>query len=428
MIPRLDIEGGSLFETEYENGVKLGFRRHNAKSVERYAVKPYYKKGGSEKLPSLPVVYLSLSRLIPWGEFQDEEAVRYPKAVIPADFSANLSALYKNMTQISTHSFSPQIVGSVKKRQEFSTDSAGIDSNTISSGEENVLIILTALQSLAFYYDSLKPEAQSENVCSVLLIDEMDASLHPSLQQRLLDLLIGYAADYHIQVIFTTHSITLLNRMFERKQNVIYLHNQIDFAVPLPDPDPMKIEMFLKNETRADLVEQKVIPVFTEDGQARFFTLLLLDYLCELSSEFRCLKESIHLIDANIGAELLEHLFSDEIVRQSSMAAFCILDGDKRSNLGNNIITLPGGCNCHASNCRVGFSPEWVAFNYAEKLADDRLNEFWLFPLILGEGYSIEFYLENIKPKVDELKASRVSEREKVKNYLKIIGCFFRTS
>ncbi|EFB2051221.1 ATP-binding protein, partial [Escherichia coli] len=94
----------------------------------------------------------------------------------------------------------------------FDTDNPAIDSNTISSGEDNIFIIIKALVSLRYYFESLIQSTDQKE--SILLIDEFDATLHPSLQIRLLDKIYQYAKDYKIQVFFTTHSLTLLEYAF----------------------------------------------------------------------------------------------------------------------------------------------------------------------------------------------------------------------
>lgn len=66
---------GDLFEVEYFKYNKLAFRRHNSTVASRYAVKPKYAKGSNEKLPYCPVIYLGLSRLVPFGEYQDDSTI-----------------------------------------------------------------------------------------------------------------------------------------------------------------------------------------------------------------------------------------------------------------------------------------------------------------------------------------------------------------
>lgn len=414
--PAPNFNGGNLFEVVYFNGTKLSFRKHNSKTANRYAIKPYYKKDSGDKLPSMPVIYLSLARLLPWGEYQGEGSSNKSSAKTDSEFYTELSSLYQRVTRIHASSFSSQNMGSVKKRQEFDTDVEGVDSNTVSSGEDNVAIILTALLSLKAFYQALDETAKRQEVCSLLLIDELDATLHPSLQYALLDVMREYALNYHVQIIFTTHSITLLNVMLKKKLNVIYLKNNGNVVKPMLEPDPLKIEMYLQGITKSDLMADKIIPAFSEDAEARLFTRLLLDWLISESRDgFKDVERNVHFVNAAIGAEQLEAIFRDDEIRQSSMAAICILDGDHHSCLHNNTVALPGGK-----------SPEWVAFDYACELAKNGSNPFWDDRAVESEGYTYEWFMTKIKPAIESFKASDKSERKAVKAFFNSHLVFFK--
>lgn len=398
---------GSLFEVEYLDGSRLSFRKHNSAVNNRYAIKPYYKKGSHDRLPAKPVIYLGLARLIPWGEYQDDGALKNSSFILPEDAQSELSDLYARITGIHASSFQAQSLRDIKKRQEFSTDIEGVDSNTVSSGEENVLILLTALLSLKRYYEALDESSQSETVCSLLLVDELDATLHPSFQYALLQLLIEYSTLFHIQIVFTTHSIFMLKQMFKEKQNVIYLYDGAGVVSKMDNPDIEKIEMYLTNRSRADLFSEKKIPVFTEDEEARCLIRLLISHLCKQADGFNHLNRHIHLIDGNLGGDVISSLFKDSQLRQSAIASFAILDGDKPSNLSNNTIALPGD----------GSSPEWLLFDYAIKLSTDGNNPFWADECIQGEGFSISNFNQWIKPEIDEARnvVGGGQKREKAK-------------
>ena len=47
----------------------------------------------------------------------------------------------------------------------------------------------------------------------LLVIDELDSSLYPGSQIELLKALYKFSKDYNIQIVFTTHSITLLEEI-----------------------------------------------------------------------------------------------------------------------------------------------------------------------------------------------------------------------
>jgi AAA15 family ATPase/GTPase len=195
-----------------------------------------------------------------------------------------LCKLYQDLTNIEILSSHPQKMGDVKFRNDFSTNKNGVDSNTISAGEDNILIVLTALISLKYYFETL---TQTESdVESLLVIDEFDATLHPALQVRLLELCRQYSRQYKIQIIATTHSLSLIEYALQQGDNVIYLKENLQQVDLMPEPDITKIKMDLKTLARKDIYEGKKIPIFTEDAQARCFLNIILDYWSEKDRAF----------------------------------------------------------------------------------------------------------------------------------------------
>ena len=134
-------------------------------------------------------------------------------------------------------------MGDIKTRADFESDKAGIDSNTISAGEDNLFIIISALVSLRYYYANIISNNEIE---SILLIDEFDATLHPSLQFKLLDLFRQYSASYKIQVIFTTHSLSSVEYALKKKDNIIYLIDNITSVIKMDSPDIYKIKIEMR--------------------------------------------------------------------------------------------------------------------------------------------------------------------------------------
>lgn len=133
-------------------------------------------------------------------------------------------------------------MGDIKFRTDFESKADGVDSNTISSGEDNIFIILTALFSLKYYYDSLPEDERINRTASILLIDEFDATLHPALQIRLLDLVRDFSSNYRIQIVATTHSLSLLEYALRQKDNIIYLKDNIEAIDVMDHPDIFKIK------------------------------------------------------------------------------------------------------------------------------------------------------------------------------------------
>lgn len=383
---------GVLFSVKYLNGDTIAFRRHNSKDPQqvnnfRFSIKPQYGRSKKDQLPSVPVVYLGLSRLFPYGELSDEKVIDAPRWQLPESIHKEFVKQYADLTRMEIVQALNQNIADVKKRSDFSTTVQGIDSNTISSGEDNISIILTALNCLRNITENVVA-GQEREVESVLLIDEFDATLHPSAQKKLFDLIAAYAKKYRIQVFMTTHSLYILKHAYELKENIVYLVDQMDTVSIMPDPGPSHIEMHLSGLQASSLYRNIFIPVYTEDDEARFFLEQLLDYISKtLDTGFASAKNLLHFVKANIGSDALKSLFCDLKMNQSSMRSICILDGDQVSDLTHHIIALPGGAppdrmfsiflrELMTGEVHNAFWHDVQAFGYSKLTASDVLKDF----------------------------------------------------
>ena len=383
---------GALFRIEYTDRDPLSFRKHNSPKNSRYSVKPYYKIGSKDSLPYCPVVYLGLARLYPFGEFQNDDAVVQIREILPSDYLNEIAALYKGFTHIEISSSTTQKMGDIRVRSDILTNNEGVDSNTISAGEDTLLMLLTALVSLKYYFQSVESRNEVE---SILLIDELDATLHPSYQFKILDLFRKYAHDFKIQVYFTTHSLPLVEYALKKKDNVIYLCDNVTSVHKMNDLDIYKIKMHLHSITADDIYIGKKIPIFTEDAEARVFLNIIFDYFAEIDAEFAQIRCFFHLVDASIGADNLTNIFKDTYLIRSTMRSICILDGDRKAkcNLNNYVIALPGDA-----------SPEKMIMDYSQHLyeIDD---PFWVNDDIMSLNYGKQTYLSSRKPDIDGIEA-----------------------
>lgn len=380
---------GTLFTVDYYGFSSLGFRKHNSQINNRYAIKPAYKKGTVDKLPECPVIYLGLTRLFPFGEFQDDVAIEKITKCLPYEYQVEIYSLYKKLTGIVISASTPQKMGNVKVRADFDSDQIGIDSNTISAGEDNIFIILTALVSLKFYYESINSTNEVE---SVLLIDELDATLHPSIQQKLLELFRDYSRRFKIQFILTTHSLSLIEVALKVKDNIVYLIDNATSVIRMDTPDIYKIRMYLMNLTQSDIYANKIIPLFSEDEEARVFLECLFDYYRLNKPEFNGVFGFFHKVEANIGANNLKSMFGDRYLLETTMKYICVLDGDQSSNLSNQIITLPGNC-----------SPEILVMNYSKKMYSED-SKFWIDPMVIEYGCGKIYFRDTVLPEIDSIE------------------------
>lgn len=409
--PAPDIKG-SLFTIEYYDGYKLDFRRHNHKIATRFAIKPFYKKDTSQYLPGIPVIYLGLFRLYSFGEFNNDDGIKKIEKKLPDKYIKILKELYKNFTNIEINYQCQTLMAGIKNRAEFITDSQGVDSNTISAGEDNLYILLTALVSLRYYYENLKEK--NKEIESILLIDELDATLHPEFQIKLLELFKEYSKEYKIQITFTTHSITLLEYAIKKKINIFYLLDNIENVILEKNINRYKLEMFLKNITRKELENNRKISIFTEDNEARFFLEKLIKYFSKDES-FNKIKNIFYIPEINISCNELVKLFSDKVI-ESMESSICILDGDCSVNDSfcdkikreNHIMCLPGE-----------FPLEELLFKYSKEIFEDKNTKFWQNPILKDEGITKRNYQTTIQREIENRNTE--TENKKLRNINKDI-------
>ena len=391
---------GKLYTVEYDS-YSCDFRRHNAQLAEsRYRLIPKYPTGEKQSLEERAVIYLGLTRIIPIGELGD--STKNIKNNLPDKYQNQLIDLYGKLIGIDIDNIGTENSNGVKVRSNFTTSHKGIDSNTISAGEDNIFIILTALICLKWLFETT-------GHASTLLIDEIDATLHPSLQYKLVSLIEDFAVKYSIQVFFTTHSLYLLEKLLKKKRNVLYLTNHTGNTIRLMDkPDIYRINMFLKSEIRKEALSDKKIPIFTEDAEARILLEEIFNNLSEFDSDFVKIRHYFHFVDINLGSDSLRDLFKDRFLNKTTLKSICILDGDKTDTSNNKdgrILSLP----------EEG-SPEQIVFKHLIALNNDPTisENFWEQHQVEMEGYSIT-WLQNIDLIVEVNQQIDNYDREKAK-------------
>lgn len=384
---------GSLLSVEYFEDPALEFRKHKY-PPPRYALKPYYSDGNNESLPSMLVIYLGLARLVPVGEIPDNED-KINSIEIPTKYHELIIKKYEELTGVKIRNATPNKVQSIKNRFSFETNKDGIDSNTISAGEDNLLIILSAIYSAKYYFEV------TNGMPSIILIDELDATLHPSLQYEVFYLLKEISEECNSQIFFTTHSLSLLELSIKNNSNLVYLIDEGDSVYPMSSPSIEKISLFLEKKTKQEIYSDNRIPIMTEDKEARLFLRIIFDFFSENKNEFYGIPDRFELIDINLGKNNLKDLFENESLSRN-LHAICILDGDDTPIYKKNIITLPGKDN-----------PEQVAFQHLKFLLSKK--EFWRQDALISQGYSISIIRTKIIPDVEHIISTR--NRETAKNF-----------
>ena len=341
----------------------------NPKGGERFRLVPYHKDEAGKTFYDkfkLPVIYLGLSRLYPIGEatissksktnnieFINEEhqkwyIEKYTEILSIKDDIVGISSCPINETDKKT------CIGINTDKYDYLSNSAG---------QDNIGQILLALLS----FKKLKEEQKEFWKGGLLVIDEIDASLHPSAQEKLIDTFIAVAKDIGVQIVFTTHSLSLLEHLtYKTRGNTEGTNNNIEICyftnanknlTCFKNPTYTCIENDLLIKTSK---QQPKIKVYTEDKEARWFAKKLLNkYLRHLD-----------FVDSTLGCKELITLFNcDQTYFGNTIIIF---DGDVKENdlkkivaqYKNNYLTLPGFDN-----------PESVFYEYLINLPDD--SSYW---------------------------------------------------
>lgn len=152
-----------------------------------------------------PVIFLSLKRLLP---IADRKYTIQNFAYLQANHRKFLSLNNELLNKVS--SVATGTGGSISSAVAHGDS---YDQESVSAGEDNVGQIAMALLS----FRKLKEE-YPDYKGGLLLIDEADAALFPAAQLKLIDILERECSDLNVQVLMTSHSPSLVERVFDLSQ------------------------------------------------------------------------------------------------------------------------------------------------------------------------------------------------------------------
>lgn len=254
------------------------FQKYDDK--ERFRLLPKKISGvrNSEAKINWPTFYLGLSRLYPIGESQKIQKSKHLSEEIAQTFIEK-HALILSMNYGETASAKELgIIEHRKSKIGLKTEKFSETAN--SSGQDNIGQILLAILS----FENLK-NSYSNYSGGLLIIDELDATLHPAVQKKLFDYLLEKSLELDLQVVFTTHSLTLIQHasMIRNKNTnsekikVSYLRKRTNSVHVIDNPSPSVYERDL-NDTYAGLAPIiNKVKVITEDGVAQWFIKIILE-------------------------------------------------------------------------------------------------------------------------------------------------------
>jgi predicted ATPase len=341
----------STTETLLEETKQINTRFVNKteKSAERYRT----DFDGRGKALNHPIIYLGLKRLIPLAT---ENKISTFDSSVLSKYSNTYSNLIKEIFVLVNEKINPEPIKSTNKKMlALQTGSYGHLGN--SAGQDNISQIISALLS----FEILKENNPKNFDGGIILIDELDSTLYAASQCKLIDVLFRYARKLGIQIIFTTHSVEILEHLDAKTGDdtkINYFNLQDGQVKIILNPSVEYVKRKIKNEV-SEIAKIEKIQFICEDEVAQYWIRNLIN-----NTE---LKKLINVEKGPFGDGTIVNMAESN--HSIFKNVYFILDGDIRQKFIKKktpprTIFLP----CEER-------PETVMYEFVKKLSD--VDEFW---------------------------------------------------
>jgi AAA15 family ATPase/GTPase len=253
-----------------DNGYEPYTIQSIARSKESNEIR-FWKKGdkgkGSGYLP-LPVIYLSLSRLIPIGEDNDINISQVPIT----DEEKQFCKMWHKKILLIQDNFEDTNYLESKIKNTLGVKTVNYDWKQNSAGQDNIGKILLAILS----FMRLKKKYPSNYQGGILAIDELEATLYPASQEKLIDFLSEFSDNLNLQVFFTTHSLEILKKLCPKvnksnQRNKIVFFKKEDNCFKSYDNFVYEDIVDILNATSSVDSKLNKLKIYCEDEEARCF-------------------------------------------------------------------------------------------------------------------------------------------------------------
>lgn len=317
-----DTQWDKVSNVEIKYNVKEG-NRNSSYTISKKTSRWYFNR------PKRKVLYQDISRTLPldatagYAKIAKQSTQETKSEEISKENLKHLSyVLGRNYdsARFAQTDVSPRTVGVMKREfGEFSQYHQG-------AGEDATLDLFQVFENLPDY--------------SLLIIDEVEASLHPKAQRRLIDFLLRLSKQKRCQIVLSTHSPYVLEQLPEEARvllvpgtsgtNVLYSAS-VEFAMSRMD-DPVHPEMTIFVEDKESEILLREILVYDSNNNNKPDIITRI-HICPVG------PANVVQTMGQLGAE-------KKLPYGKSLA---VLDGDKEKSTG--CIVLPGSA-----------SPEVVVF------------------------------------------------------------------
>lgn len=236
----------------------------------RYRLIPKRIDNSSTAKVIWPSLYLGLSRLAPIGEYDSANTKNIPKSISDEILKVHSEILSEDF-ELDTTTMLNVDVGIKHAKATINSQNYGYASN--SNGQDNTGQIIESVLS----FQILKDKLGDDYIGGILAIDELDASLHPAAQNKLFDWLLQKSLSLNLQIVFTTHSLTLLEHISDSRSkygNVVVNYLRC-FTPGIIKITKNPVKQFYRNDLKETylktLSESQHVSVYTEDEISRMF-------------------------------------------------------------------------------------------------------------------------------------------------------------
>lgn len=241
--PDASWQGSSLSLTYFDENTQTEVCRKYAKSSDRWT--PRYSSR-----PKRDVFYIGIDSGLP--EIEKERQTSFIDYLTDVDgdkLSSRVAAaasqiLRKDYHQLTTHRSKHKVFFGVRTTSDITYSSL-----TMGAGEQRLIKILTTVYHASPY--------------SLILIDELDLLLHIDAQRQLIEVLAQQAAWKHLQIIFTTHSLTIgqLTDLVEvrylyhtREKTIVFNHITSDIIYDLCRVAEQSLSIYVEDDLTEAIV------------------------------------------------------------------------------------------------------------------------------------------------------------------------------
>ena len=291
-------------------------------------------KPGEGNFPH-PVIYLGLNRL--WPLAVTNNCTFSGDALSDEDRKWYVEE-YNKILCLVEHDNSAKFMDTTEKSKFITPESSNYDGESCSAGQDNLSQLLTAILS----FRSLKQKLGNRYHGGMLLIDELDATLHALAQDELLKMLCDVSNELGLQIIATSHSLRLLEKAYHSKLKkdveILYLANSDGAIVRQEFSTYQEISDHLKVEaTPPPTRRPRKVSVVFEDNEGMF----LFNQICGS-------KLSRYITRANtasLGGGHLKNLAAMSKSLPELQDMIFVPDADMAKTLASppkNLLALPG--------------------------------------------------------------------------------------